>query len=100
MMTTRPSIDVTFKLADGELVYGEFGWVTDLDFFDDIDEPIELIEERWQRTYERRRWVVPSALYDCYLADCDNDAVGWFMVDGAPQARCIEHALGLQAVER
>lgn len=37
----------TYELADGELIYGEFGWVTDLEYFDDRDGEIVLKRKRW-----------------------------------------------------
>lgn len=38
---------VTYRMADGSLVAGEFGWVADPDYFDDVDEPVEVIRETW-----------------------------------------------------
>ena len=37
----------TFQQADGEKVYGEYGWVTDLGYFDDRDDDIDLIRKKW-----------------------------------------------------
>ncbi len=38
----------TYKRADGECV-GDYGWVTDLEFFEDDWEPSQLIKEVWVR---------------------------------------------------
>jgi hypothetical protein len=40
---------VTYKQADGGLIFGEFSFVTELEFFDDADKPIEVVKETWQR---------------------------------------------------
>ena len=38
----------TYKRADGELICNEYGWVGHLEYFEDDDDPTELIEEVWQ----------------------------------------------------
>lgn len=38
----------TYELADGDLIMGEFGWVTDTDFFDDLDDQVEVIRREWK----------------------------------------------------
>jgi hypothetical protein len=58
-----PAIErmTTYKRADGELI-GEYGWVTDLDWFDNDDgiwEPIELVEEVWWRESTRSLTYTP-----------------------------------------
>lgn len=88
-----PSFSTTYKRADGEQLGDVFGWVTDLDHFDDEDEPVLLIEETWERTSARRFWLLPPTLYDCAAdPDCDEDAVRWVMKDGAPVQACALHA--------
>lgn len=90
----------TYKLANGEPVLGEFSWVTDLDYFDDLEEPVEIIEQRWECVITQRRWLVPStAYYSCGVIDCDEDAVGWYMIGTKPDARCEDHNLGLDPIE-
>lgn len=37
----------TWKLADGGLIVDEYSFVTSDDWFDDIDEPVELTKEVW-----------------------------------------------------
>jgi hypothetical protein len=37
----------TYRMADGSQVYGEYSFVTDLEFFDESDEPVELVKETW-----------------------------------------------------
>ncbi len=38
----------TYHRVDGEFINGDFGWVTDLDWFDDLDGPIELVRTTWR----------------------------------------------------
>lgn len=37
----------TYQMADGSQVYGEYSFVTGLEWFDDGDEPVHLIRQRW-----------------------------------------------------
>lgn len=46
--TTDQKLWVTYKLANGDLVGGEYGFVTDDEFFDDIDEPVEVVKQTWR----------------------------------------------------
>ena len=39
----------TYRRADGESTAGEFDWVTQLEWFEDDDEPTDLIKETWVR---------------------------------------------------
>lgn len=88
----KPSFEKTYRHADGEAVGNEFGWVTDLDYFDDYYDPVELIEESWVRMKVRRFWHLPATLYDCDLLDCDEDAVAWEPgPDGIPRQVCEVH---------
>lgn len=43
---SRPPF-VTYAMADGSQVFGEYEWVTGLDYFDERDEEVKLIK----RTY-------------------------------------------------
>ena len=53
---------ITYRLASGDLIYGQYGWVTDSDYFDDVDWPLEVVRETWQRmdsepvTFEPPGW--------------------------------------------
>jgi hypothetical protein len=95
--TSRAGL-TTFKRDDKELIYDEFGWVTDLDYFDDEDEPIQLIEEVWERRSTRRIVVLP-AVYSCKVEDqepCEEDAVAWWWVDGKTWMQvCTRHRAAL-----
>lgn len=96
IVTTRPqppSFDKTYRRADGEPVRGEYGWVTDIDGYeDDEDGPVEWVEETWERTAVRRFWQLPEALYDCDVDHCDEDAVAWVQrADASWTQRCDEH---------
>lgn len=37
----------TYQQADGGMVCGEYGWVTDLDYFDERDGEIILVRKKW-----------------------------------------------------
>lgn len=37
----------TYRMADGSLIYGEFTFVTESEFFDGIDIPTEVVKETW-----------------------------------------------------
>lgn len=69
----------TYKRADGELISGEYGWVGDIEYFDDDEHytPVEIVEEVWERTASRTFWRFPP-LYTCEADDdCDEDSVVW-----------------------
>lgn len=34
-------------MADGSSIYGEYAWVENEEFFEDVDEPIKVIKETW-----------------------------------------------------
>ena len=92
----KPSFEKTYYRADGEMIADEYGWMSDLDCLDDDWEPVELIEETWQRVAVRKVWHVPSHLPPMCLADdlnCEEDAVGWQLEDGAekPISVCAKH---------
>ena len=88
-----PSFETTIKRADGETI-GDYGWVTDSEYFDDDDDPVELIEETWVRSSVRTYWHLPSRLYECTKAgDCEEDAVAWEQQsDGRWEQTCKLHA--------
>lgn len=44
---------ITYRRADGELIDGEYTFVTDLDYFDGFDgDRLDLVEEHWERRQE------------------------------------------------
>lgn len=90
-MTETPF--VTYRNADREPICGEYSFVTDLDYwFDDIDEPVELVEEVWDLRVRRTFWQVPNICYEsCSALDCDEDAESWRMVEDKPAAVCETH---------
>lgn len=47
----------TYKRADKELIADEYGWVADIEYFEDIEDPLELVEERWALVSRRSVWV-------------------------------------------
>lgn len=73
----------TYRRVDGELIAGEFAWVTDVDFFDDDHglDYLEVIAETWTRTGQRTlkfgeldRW--------CGMAGCEENVELAEPVDG------------------
>lgn len=48
-----PVVMTTYKRADGEDVWGEYGWVVNLEFFEDEaadHEGVKIVREVWTRT--------------------------------------------------
>lgn len=88
----KASFNVTYKRADGEEI-GDYGWVTDLEYLDEDDEPVRLIREQWARVEVATFWHLPNAMYACAELECDEDAVSWFEpLDGSmPIALCPIH---------
>lgn len=91
----KPSFTKTYKRADGEHI-DDWGWVTDLEYFEDDSYPVELVEETWERTSVRRFWRLPSEVYSCEVDveddQCEEDAVGWLQSsDGVWLQVCAEH---------
>lgn len=37
-----------YREADGSLIYGEYSFVTELDWFDDRDDEVKLVRQTWQ----------------------------------------------------
>lgn len=80
----------TYHRADGEMI-ADFGWVTDLEWFEDDAWPTELVEEKWQLVSERTFTVnEPSTTCDeCgfgtddHAFDCESPAArgGWSTSD-------------------
>ncbi len=95
MSDPRPSFSKTYRAVDGELP-GDYGWVTDLEHFAYDEEPIELVEETWERTGVRTFWHLPDTLYSCAAdLECDEDAIDWRMLDDVPVPACKYHASDL-----
>jgi hypothetical protein len=46
----------TYKRADGEPI-GDFSWVSDIEYFEDLDEPVEVIKQVWGLRTEQQFWV-------------------------------------------
>lgn len=36
-----------YRMADGDLIYGEFSFVTDLEWWDERDREVKLVRQRW-----------------------------------------------------
>ena len=59
----------TYKRADGEMIADEFGWVADIDYFEDLDEPIKLVREDWRRIKRIEFWHPDFG----HCAECGED---------------------------
>jgi hypothetical protein len=96
-MTTEAKSMTTYQRADRELIGGDYSFVTSVDSLQDdlLDEPVEFIEEVWERRSVRRFWQMPTA-YSCAVEDggepCEEDAVGWWRSpDGVWLQACQRH---------
>ena len=49
-----------YRRADGEPIYGEYDFVTQTEWFEDIDEPVELIMEDWSLTGSKLVTLYPA----------------------------------------
>lgn len=65
--TDQAVIKTTYKRADGDLICGEFSYVEDLEYFEDDDEPTELVEEVWVRQSVRMFTQRPLGDEQCPL---------------------------------
>lgn len=69
---TRRQAEVTmttYRRADGELIYGEYGWVADIEYFDDqrLDmEGVKIVREVWARTEVEEIHLHPD---ECFVCD-------------------------------
>ena len=54
--TDRPTM-TTYRRADGELIGGEYAFVTELEWFETDDDLTELVEERWECVASRTVWA-------------------------------------------
>ena len=96
MADPEPSFERTYRWADGDEIYGEFGWMTTDDFADewDGDEPQDYIEERWVRTEVIVHTAFPP-VYSCSYEDdepCDEDAVNWQREGDTWMQACERHS--------
>lgn len=46
-MIDDPTEWVTYRMANGEPIFGEYAWVENPEFFDDVSEPVEVVKETW-----------------------------------------------------
>lgn len=72
----------TYRRADGELIGGDYGWVVDLEAFDDEAAEawrLEVIEEKWVLA-ERRTVVLGQT--ERWCSECDEDVSLPEPVDG------------------
>lgn len=67
----------TYRLADGELIAGEFGWVAETEWFDDGDDPVELVREVWQRVKVDRLTYLPTSYHPpCEACETEGELNG------------------------
>ena len=43
----RPKTKTTYRMKNGDLIYGKYDYVEDLEYFDDADDSCELVKETW-----------------------------------------------------
>lgn len=43
----EPKTMTTYRMANGDLIFGEYGFVNDPDYFDEVDQPTEVVREKW-----------------------------------------------------
>jgi hypothetical protein len=81
----------TYRLPQGELVYGEYAFVTTPEFFEEVDEPTAVTREDWTLAERSTVWFFPP-LGGCAVTDCDDDAVEWLQHDdGSWDGLCERH---------
>lgn len=88
-----PSFTTTYRRADGQDI-DDRTWVHTLDWFKDLDEPVEVVEEIWDRKHVHSRWVLPAVYGDCEIEDeeeCGEKAVTWEQHDGVWTQVCENH---------
>src|SRR5688500_2079982 len=65
----EPSFTTTYRRADGDLIQGDYGWVAHIEFFEDLDAPVDIVKETWERTSVETITLKPA----WWVADpCDN----------------------------
>lgn len=62
----------TYRNADGSLIDGEFGWVGELDFWDeaDLDEPTEVVKQVWICQSTETIRLLPTGWCDTHALCC------------------------------
>lgn len=66
---------VTYQMADGSLVYGEYEFVTGLEFFEERDDEIRLIK-RTYRLISEEEVVLPDPIGELVGDDDDDEGGG------------------------
>lgn len=78
----------TYKIANGDLVWGEYEWVSDLNFFEEVDEPATLLKETWV-CVGREEIVVGARGPSCPNCGCDlTETTGVKVEDDSPPVFC------------
>jgi hypothetical protein len=65
------TLRTTYRRADGELIAGEYGYTSELEWFENDDEPTDLIEEVWVLSSSRPLRVVPTGYVRAWCGECD-----------------------------
>ncbi len=55
-----PDPMTTYRRADGEPIWGQFDFVQHEEFFEELDEPLEVVVETWALQASTTRTFVPS----------------------------------------
>lgn len=92
----KPSLTHTYKWADGDLIGDDYGWMSEIDLFQQVieydDTPRDVLVERWERTSYEVRTLYPP-LVSCTYGDDDHDddAVAWQRDGERWMQACEEH---------
>lgn len=68
----------TYRLADGDPVYGEYAFVTDTEYFNDRFDPVKVVQERWVLSKRVEMWLPEPCCIECGdpLPDYDGERLG------------------------
>ncbi len=69
---------VTYRPADPDEFILEHDWVTTLEWFETLDEPVRLVREEWQLVSSEEFTLTP----ECAEADCKEPAEHWGLCEG------------------
>lgn len=76
----------TYKMADGSLIWGEYEWVSDTNFFDDSDEELQVVRERW--VCIERETITLNHVNRCPNCGVDLAETGVKVEDDSPPVFC------------
>lgn len=84
---------VTYRLADGTAIAGEYEFTGDTEFFEDPDDPLVTYRETWVRVEkaEVTFWPIHGVPHEvCHSEGCGECDEGYVMVHAVPTVRVVE----------